>query len=303
MMQPQWQNGGFPQQGGWQGGYSPYGHELPEPEDTTPPHREGYERMSSRIFVTPAEASSADIVHELAESHGLVIQEKSITSLRPVDWPDEATFSAEINRIFKVKAGKSGAKFWKGVREAVMKQCTTHDLAPTCLAMHQSSYRYPLMPLHASTMTTGPSLWRDRSTVALRSPRVFFSTWPLAYPALRCRCSDGSSTTVTLIPFSRSADASSAAAVDLPLHGTPHMITRQPLAGVISVVSAHRRSRRSSTGSARRGRPIRRPPMCRAPAELAWEAIVQVGSSGKNASRRASQGTRAGRPPRTPWVG
>ena len=51
MMQPQWQNGGFPQQGGWQGGYSPYGHELPEPEDTTPPHREGYERMSSRIFV------------------------------------------------------------------------------------------------------------------------------------------------------------------------------------------------------------------------------------------------------------
>ena len=67
-------------------------------------------------------------MNELAESHGLVIQEKSITSLRPVDWPDEATFSAEINRIFKVKAGKSGAKFWKGVREAVMKQCTTHDL-------------------------------------------------------------------------------------------------------------------------------------------------------------------------------
>ena len=128
MIQPQWQNGGFPQQGGWQGGYSPYVHELPEPEDTTPPHREGYERMSSRIFVTPAEASSADIVSELAESHGLVIQEKSITSLRPVDWPDEATFSAEINRILKVKAGKSGAKFWKGVREAVMKQCTTHDL-------------------------------------------------------------------------------------------------------------------------------------------------------------------------------
>ena len=128
MMQPQWQGGGYPQQGGWQGGYPPYGHELPEPEDTTPQHREGYERMSSRIFVTPAEASSADIVSELADSHGLVVQEKSITSLRPEDWPDEATFSAEINKVFKVKAGKSGAKFWKGVREAVMKQCTTHDL-------------------------------------------------------------------------------------------------------------------------------------------------------------------------------
>ena len=128
MMQPQWQGGGYPQQGGWQGGYPPYGHELPEPEDTTPQHREGYERMSSRIFVTPAEASSADIVSELADSHGLVVQEKSITSLRPEDWPDEATFSSEINKVFKVKAGKSGAKFWKGVREAVMKQCTTHDL-------------------------------------------------------------------------------------------------------------------------------------------------------------------------------
>ena len=41
MMQPQWQGGGYPQQGGWQGGYPPYGHELPEPEDTTPQHREG----------------------------------------------------------------------------------------------------------------------------------------------------------------------------------------------------------------------------------------------------------------------
>jgi len=128
MMQPGWQQGGYPQQGGWQGGYPPYGHEPPEPEDTTPQHREGYERISSRIFVTPAEASSADIVSELSDSHGLVVQEKSITSLSPEDWPDEATFSAEINKVFKVKAGKSGAKFWKGVREAVMKLCTTHDL-------------------------------------------------------------------------------------------------------------------------------------------------------------------------------
>lgn len=126
-MQPGWQGSGFPQQGGWQG-YPPFGHELHEPEDTAPQHREGYERMSNRIFVTPAEASSADVVSELSDAHGLVVQEKSFTSLRPEDWPDEATFSAEINKVFKVKAGKPGTKFWKGVREAVMKQCTTHDL-------------------------------------------------------------------------------------------------------------------------------------------------------------------------------
>ena len=239
-----------------------------------PSGRSNLNAKSSKIFASHPPHSAADVGVEAAARS---------SSLEPPD-PLRASFQA--------RASSSGVS-----------QCTTHDLAPTCLAMHQSSYRYPLMPLHASTMTTGPSLWRDRSTVALRSPRVFFSTWPLAYAALRCRCSDGSSTTVTLIPFSRRADASSAAAVDLPLHGTPHMITRQPLAGVISVVSAHRRCRRSSTGSPRRGRPIRRPPMCRAPAELANKSCF-VGSSGKNASRSASsQGTRAGRPPRTPWVG
>jgi hypothetical protein len=35
------------------------------------------------------------------------------------------------------------------------------------------------------------------------------------------------------MPLALSADASSAAAVDLPLHGTPHMITRHPLTGAI----------------------------------------------------------------------
>jgi hypothetical protein len=162
--------------------------------------------------------SSKILASHPPHSSGLVPAVPAVSPLPspPVDVEDARRAS------FHARASSSGVS-----------QCTTHDRAPTCRAMHQSSYRYPLMPLHASTMTTGPSLCRDRSTVALSSPRVFFSTWPFAYPALRCKCSDGSSTVVVRMPLALSADASSAAAVDLPLHGTPHMITRHPLTGAI----------------------------------------------------------------------
>ena len=42
--------------------------------------------------------------------------------------PVDATFAAVIIKAFRVKGGKAGPKFWKGVREAVMKLCGTQDV-------------------------------------------------------------------------------------------------------------------------------------------------------------------------------
>ena len=46
----------------------------------------------------------------------------------PAGWDDETAFANAINKAFRVKGGKPGPKFWKGVREAVMKLCGTQDL-------------------------------------------------------------------------------------------------------------------------------------------------------------------------------
>ena len=92
-------------------------------------NRDGFERVSRRVFVVPPEATPATIIEELNSVHGMGVQEKSACiRLDPCTWTDEAEFSAAVNKAFKVKGGKAGAKFWKGVREAVMKQCTTQDL-------------------------------------------------------------------------------------------------------------------------------------------------------------------------------
>ena len=53
--------------------------------------------------------------------------------------------------------------------------CTTQKRTPAWRAMHHISYRYPLMPLFASRIMTGPSLCTERSTVAFNNDRVFFS--------------------------------------------------------------------------------------------------------------------------------
>ena len=105
--------------------YPPYGSD-PELEPPAPPQgtRDGYKRLSNRVFMAPADAATAEILAEMSETHGVTVAEKCAISLTPAAWSDDAAFSADINTIFKVKGGKSGgSKFWKGMREAVMKQC------------------------------------------------------------------------------------------------------------------------------------------------------------------------------------
>ena len=119
---------------------------LPEPVERregfdSVERREGFERVSRRVFVAPAETPAALVIDELNTVHALGLNEKNCIRLEPDAWGDatsssrEDAFAASVNRTFRVKGGKPGPRFWKGVREAVMKQCGTQDmvlLVPAC---------------------------------------------------------------------------------------------------------------------------------------------------------------------------
>lgn len=104
-------------------------------------HREGFERVSRRVFVAPAETPPSLVIDELNSVHSLGLHEKNCIRLEADAWGDtidgsrDEAFEASVNRTFRVKGGKPGPRFWKGVREAVMKQCGTQDmvlLVPAC---------------------------------------------------------------------------------------------------------------------------------------------------------------------------
>ena len=100
----------------------------PPPEPVVPQGRDGFVRLSNRVFVVPEGTSTATVVDELNEVHSMGISEKVAMPLDPAEWTDENAFSNAIIKAFRVKGGKPGAKFWKGVRESVMKLCGTQDL-------------------------------------------------------------------------------------------------------------------------------------------------------------------------------
>lgn len=135
---PRWYNN--QQQPAWGGAPASYNQGYPEPpEPPEPPEApatpeiptgsEGYDRVSRRVVVVPEGALAADVVEELNDVHGMTVNEKHVLQLdSSANWNDEEQFAAAINKAFKVKGGKSGPKFWKGVREAVMKLCATQDV-------------------------------------------------------------------------------------------------------------------------------------------------------------------------------
>ena len=137
MQQAGWQGppgGGFvPQQQGpgWQQGpYPPYANEQPEPEPPAGPQtREGYKRLSNRVFVVPAEASPAEVVSELSDVYGLVTQEKCAVPISPEVWADEAAFSADLNKIFKVKGIPAYAAIEHDITDAMAADAADPDAA------------------------------------------------------------------------------------------------------------------------------------------------------------------------------
>ena len=123
---------------GW-GGYPPqppqaaWGGYAEPPEEPPPPAivsgTVGYDRLSRRVVVVPEDATAAEVVEELNSIHGMGVSEKHAVLLdSSAGWEVEEQFAAAINKAFRVKGAKAGAKFWKGVREAVMKQCATQDV-------------------------------------------------------------------------------------------------------------------------------------------------------------------------------
>ena len=109
-----------------QGGYPV----LPQEEEPPPAPigQEGYVRLSRRIFVVPDGTTTAAAVEELNDVHSVGVVEKGAVHLDPAGWEDESELASAVNKAFRVKGGKPGPKFWKGVREAVMKMCTTQDV-------------------------------------------------------------------------------------------------------------------------------------------------------------------------------
>lgn len=100
----------------------------PPPEPVVPQGRDGFVRISHRIFVVPEGTAPSAVVEELNDVHNMGVSEKHGMPLDPTGWDDENTFANAINKALRVKGGKAGPKFWKGVREAGMKLCGTQDL-------------------------------------------------------------------------------------------------------------------------------------------------------------------------------
>lgn len=111
------------------GGLQDRGYQV---EEAPPPPasvgRAGFERLSSRLFVVPADTTAPAVVEELNGVYEMGTSEKTAMVLVASGWDDEGEFATAINKAFRVKGGKAGAKFWKGVREAVMKLCGMQDL-------------------------------------------------------------------------------------------------------------------------------------------------------------------------------
>ena len=61
----------------------------PAPPPAQPSTRDGYERVSKRVFVVPADATPADVVEELNSAHNLGVQEKGAIQLAPAEWADD----------------------------------------------------------------------------------------------------------------------------------------------------------------------------------------------------------------------
>ena len=97
-------------------------------EPPAPEGQEGFVRISKRVFVVPQGTTANAAVEELNEVHDQGLSEKNAIPLDPAQWEDETEFASQINKVFRVKGGKAGPKFWKGVREAVMKLCGTQDV-------------------------------------------------------------------------------------------------------------------------------------------------------------------------------
>ena len=121
------------------GGPAPEPSPPPVPEPAIPlpdpaPAPSGFVRLSRRVFVSPSDMSVSEMIEELNNTHLLGVSEKNMIRLEESAWGDEEgssreeAFAAAVLRAFKVKGGKPGPKFWKGVRESVMKQCGTQDL-------------------------------------------------------------------------------------------------------------------------------------------------------------------------------
>ena len=117
---------GWPGNGQWPQEPPPQQQEEPLPPE--PVGTEGFHRLSKRVFVVPEGTTAAAAIEELNEVHSQGLDAKNAIPLDPTSWEDEAEFASQINKTFRVKGGKAGPKFWKGVREAVMKLCGAQDV-------------------------------------------------------------------------------------------------------------------------------------------------------------------------------
>ena len=102
--------------------------EAAAPASVPPGCTEGFVCLSRRVFVIPENATAMQIVSELNDVHELGVSERSLLMLSPLGWNDEEAFMVEVNKALRVKGGKTGPKFWKGVREALMRQCAMQDV-------------------------------------------------------------------------------------------------------------------------------------------------------------------------------
>ena len=91
--QPQVQQWQQPQQQAWGGaGYQPE-PQAPEPPPQ-PVGKEGFHRLSKRIFIVPDETAASVTVEELNEVWSMSVSEKSVIEFDPTGWDEEAAFHA-----------------------------------------------------------------------------------------------------------------------------------------------------------------------------------------------------------------
>ena len=65
----------------------------PPPEPVVPQGRDGFVRISHRIFVVPEGTAPSAVVEELNDVHNMGVSEKHGMPLDPTGWDDENTFA------------------------------------------------------------------------------------------------------------------------------------------------------------------------------------------------------------------
>jgi len=157
-------------------------------EEAPPPPasvgRAGFERLSSRLFVVPADTTAPAVVEELNGVYEMGTSEKTAMVLVASGWDDEGEFATAINKAFRVKGGKAGAKFWKGVREAVMKLCGMQDLL--LLISGGTSAVDQVQALLKNVLDASDTKAAADSLVGLKSGKVLAVLWD-GNP-MRCEC-------------------------------------------------------------------------------------------------------------------